>query len=117
GDAGPLALLGKDVAVADAASLDLDPHGPWSRVGDQALDELKGPAGARDLGNTHRGPEDVHIGLLWCYGSLPFSGPVVYLVSRECRIRARRRFLVLPLGFRATLCTDPDGSSNVSPAL
>src|SRR6185369_10247898 len=41
GDAGPLALLGKDVAVADAASLDLDPHGPWSRVGDRALDELE----------------------------------------------------------------------------
>jgi len=50
GDAGPLALLGKDVAVTDAAGLDLDPHGPWSRVGDRALDELEGPAGARRLG-------------------------------------------------------------------
>ena len=58
GDAGPLALLGKDVAVADAAGLNLDPHGPWSRVGDRALDELEGPAGARDLGDTHRGHED-----------------------------------------------------------
>src|SRR5262249_7214668 len=68
GDTGPLALLGKDVAVADAAGLNLDPHGPWSRVGDRALDELEGPAGARDLGDTHRGLEDVHIGRLWCYG-------------------------------------------------
>src|SRR5262249_17689096 len=42
--------------------------------------------------------------------SLPFSGTVVSLVSRECRITARRRVLVLPLGFRATRCTDPDGS-------
>src|SRR5215831_14696866 len=64
GDAGPLALLGKDIAVADAAGLDLDPHGPWSRVGDRAPDDLEGPAGARDLGDTHRVLEDVHIGLL-----------------------------------------------------
>src|SRR5262249_39291585 len=49
--------------------------------------------------------------------SLPFSRTVVSLVSRECRITARRRVLVLPLGFRATRCTDPDGSLNVSPAL
>src|SRR5262249_43557871 len=68
GDAGPVALLGHRVAVADAAGLNPDPHGPWSRVGDRALDELEGPAGARDLGDTHRGLEDVHIGLLWCYG-------------------------------------------------
>src|SRR5262249_46314879 len=68
GDAGPVALLGHRVAVADAAGLNLDPHGPWSRVGDRALDELEGPAGARDLGDTHRGHAEVHIGLLWCYG-------------------------------------------------
>src|SRR5262249_43782903 len=54
---GPEALLGHCVAVADAAGLNLDPHGPWSRVGDRALDELEGPAGARDLGDTHRGHE------------------------------------------------------------
>ena len=42
--------------------------------------------------------------------SLPFSGTVVSLVSRECRITARSRVLDLPLGFRATRCTDPDGS-------
>src|SRR5262249_42461842 len=60
GDAGPVALLGHRVAVADAAGLNLDPHGPWSRVGDRALDELEGPAGARDLGDTHRGPELRH---------------------------------------------------------
>src|SRR5262249_600345 len=41
---------------------------------------------------------------------LTFSGTVVSLVSRGCRITARRRALVLPLGFRATRCTDPDGS-------
>src|SRR5262249_4584636 len=29
GDAGPVALLGHRVAVADAAGLNLDPHGPW----------------------------------------------------------------------------------------
>ena len=165
GDAGPLALLGKDVAVTDAAGLDLDPHGPWSRVGDRALDELEGPAGARDLGDTHRGHEDAPIGLLGCYGLAGItvcsagewspawrasskasdSGPpraqvgwfswtalrefevqpngyeprslflallrdCRSLVSRECRITARRRVLVLPLGFRATRCTDPDGS-------
>src|SRR5438270_5049072 len=68
GDAGPLALLGHRVAVADAAGLNLDPHGPWSRVGDRALDELEGPPGARDLGDTHRGHEDVPICLLWCNG-------------------------------------------------
>src|SRR5262249_48968950 len=68
GEAGPEALLGHRVAVADAAGLNLDPHGPWSRVGDRRLDELEGPAGARDLGDTHRGLEDVHIGRLWCYG-------------------------------------------------
>ena len=32
------------------------------------------------------------------------------LVSPGCRITARRRVLVLPFGFRATRCTDPDGS-------
>src|SRR5262249_14278463 len=42
--------------------------------------------------------------------SLPFSGTVTSLASRGCRITARRRVLVLPLGFRATRCTDPDGS-------
>src|SRR5262249_47997641 len=59
GDAGPEALLSHRVAVADAAGLNLDPHGPWSRAGDGALAELEGPAGARDLGDTHRGHEDV----------------------------------------------------------
>src|SRR5262249_7307471 len=49
--------------------------------------------------------------------SLPFSRTVASLVSLGCRITARRRVLVLPLGFRATRCTDPDGSLNVSPAL
>src|SRR5262245_38807237 len=68
GDAGPVALLGKDVAVADSAGLNLDPHGPWSRVGDRALDELEGTARTADLPGTHRGLEDFHIGLLWCYG-------------------------------------------------
>src|SRR5262249_20332744 len=65
-------FLGEGITVANAAGLNLYPHGPWSRVGDRALDELEGPAGARDLGDTHRGLEDVHIGLLscyaWCYG-------------------------------------------------
>src|SRR3954465_2956287 len=42
--------------------------------------------------------------------SLPVSGTVVSLVSRGCRIPARRRVLFLTLGFRATRCTDPDGS-------
>jgi hypothetical protein len=42
--------------------------------------------------------------------SLPFSGIVVCLTSRECRTTARRRVSVLPLGLRATRCTDPDGS-------
>jgi SRSO17 transposase len=42
--------------------------------------------------------------------SLPISGTVVSLVSRGCRITARRRVLFLTLGFRATRCTDPDGS-------
>src|SRR5262245_35474195 len=42
--------------------------------------------------------------------SLPFSGTVVSLVSRGCRTTARRRVLALPLGLRATRCTDPDGS-------
>jgi len=42
--------------------------------------------------------------------SLPFSGTVTSLASRGCRITARRRVLVLPLGFWATRCTHPDGS-------
>jgi hypothetical protein len=42
--------------------------------------------------------------------SLAFSGTVTSLVSRECRTTARRWVLVLPLGFWATRCTDPDGS-------
>jgi hypothetical protein len=41
---------------------------------------------------------------------LPFSGTVTFLASRGCRITARRRVLVLSLGFRATRCRDPDGS-------
>src|SRR4051794_36882311 len=68
GNAGPLALLGKDVAVADAAGLDLDPHGPWSRVGDRALDEFEGPAGAGDLRGAHVRHGRTPLGLLWCYG-------------------------------------------------
>src|SRR5262249_20531743 len=68
GDAGPFALLGKEVAVTDATGLDLDPHGPRSRGGDRALDELDRPAGAGDLGHRHRGHEDTPIGLLGCYG-------------------------------------------------
>jgi hypothetical protein len=48
---------------------------------------------------------------------LPFSQTVMFLASRGCRTTARRRVLVLSLGFRATRCTDPDGSKNVSPAL
>ena len=48
---------------------------------------------------------------------LPFSRTVMFLASRGCRTTARRRVLVLSLGFRATRCTDPDGSKNVSPAL
>src|SRR5262249_3164716 len=59
GDAGPEALLGHRVAVTDAAGLNLDPHGPWSRVGYRALDDLEGPAGAKDLGAPHRGHGDV----------------------------------------------------------
>src|SRR6516225_9097519 len=55
-------------------------------------------------------PPPVVLRLVFNPYSLPFSGTVVSLVSRECRITARRRVLVLPLGFRATRCTDPDGS-------
>src|SRR4051794_33453020 len=42
--------------------------------------------------------------------SLPFSGSVVSLASRGCRISARTRIFAVLLGFRATRCTDPDGS-------
>src|SRR5262245_52746892 len=41
--------------------------------------------------------------------SVPFSGTVVSLVSRECRTTARRRVRVLVLGFRATRCRLPAG--------
>ena len=46
GDAGPEAILGHRVAVADAAGPNLDPHGPWSRVGDRLRStSSRGPPG------------------------------------------------------------------------
>ena len=45
--------LVSDVAVADAAGLDLDPHGAGPGVGDRAFDEFEGPAGAGHLDGAH----------------------------------------------------------------
>ena len=47
GDPGPVALLGHRVAVADAAGLDLDPHGPGPGRGSGARRVRGGRRGGR----------------------------------------------------------------------
>lgn len=60
-DAGPSALFGKRIAVADTAGLDLDSHRARARLRDFAFNELKRPLRTWDLHNTHH----------W-HGFLPF---------------------------------------------
>ena len=51
--AGKEAVLGEHIAVADATSRHLDAHLPRSRLGNVAIDQLEGPAGAGNLDGSH----------------------------------------------------------------
>jgi hypothetical protein len=51
--AGRVAFLHNRIAVTDAAGLNFDPHPAGIRQGDFAFNNLKRPAGAGDLCNTH----------------------------------------------------------------
>ena len=53
-EAGPGSLLGKRVAVADAAGLDFDAHRTRAGPRDFALDEFQGAIRADDLYDAHR---------------------------------------------------------------
>jgi hypothetical protein len=54
-NAGPVALLGQGIAVADAGGLHADAHLARTGLGYLALHDLVGAFGAHDLGRTHPG--------------------------------------------------------------